>query len=130
MTKEDRISYWLENSDRDFVHMEQSFAAKDYQWALFAGHLVIEKLLKAYYVKAVDDHPPLSHVLLPLAEGTGLELTEEQREFLVTVTTFFVHSRYDDFKYAFHKSDKKEFTETWIGKITEFRKWIKEEHLK
>ncbi len=105
--------------------MGQMFAAKDYQWALFAGHLVIEELLKAYYVKNVDDYPPLNHVLLPLAEGMGLELTEEQRDFLATVTTFFVHSRYDDFKYAFHKCDKKEFTETWIGKITEFRKWIK-----
>ncbi|MCG8603545.1 HEPN domain-containing protein, partial [bacterium] len=31
--------------------MEHLFEKEDYHWALYIGHLVIEKLLKAYYVK-------------------------------------------------------------------------------
>ncbi len=130
MTKDELISYWLECSDRDFVTMENLFASKDYHWALFVGHLVVEKLLKAYYVKTVDNHPPLIHALLRLAEKSGLTLTEEQKDVLVTATTFNLRARYDDYKYAFYKSSTKEYAEKWISKITEFRKWIKELLLK
>ena len=36
----------------------------EYSWALFMGHLVIEKLLKALYVKRLLKHPLFSHDLL------------------------------------------------------------------
>ena len=49
MEKVDIIKYWIDSSDRDFKTMKNLFKEKDYHWALFIGHLVIEKLLKAYY---------------------------------------------------------------------------------
>jgi len=63
--------------------------------ALFVGHLVIEKLLKAYYVENMDIHPPLIHNLLRIAEKSKLELSEEQKDLLVTVTTFNIQARED-----------------------------------
>ncbi len=50
MTREELIQYWIATSDRDYQTMENLFKSKDYHWALFLGHLVIEKLLKAYYL--------------------------------------------------------------------------------
>lgn len=130
MKKEELLAYWIESADRDFETMEHLFEKKDYNWALFIGHLVIEKLLKAYYVKNNEDHPPLIHNLLRLAEKTGLELNEDQKDMLVTVTTFNIRARYDDYKSEFYKTCTKEFTEEWSNKIKDFRKWIKNQHLK
>jgi len=76
--------------------------------------LVIEKLLKAYYIKKIDINPPLVHILLRIAERSKLDLTEEQKDFLVTVTTFNIQARYNDIKMDFYKTCTKEF-----------RKWIK-----
>ena len=130
MNKADLITYWVESSDRDFLTMQHLFEKKDYTWALFIGHLVIEKLLKAYYVKNVDNGPPFIHNLVRLAEKSDLDLNEDQKDFLVTVTAFNIRARYDDYKLAFYKTCTKRYTEKWIEEIRGFRKWIKEQLLK
>jgi hypothetical protein len=38
MEKEELITYWIENSDRDFVTMQHLVEKGDYTWALFIGH--------------------------------------------------------------------------------------------
>lgn len=129
MKKEDLAIFWIKSSDRDYRTMMHLFEKKDYNWSLFIGHLVIEKLLKAYYARNNDDHPPLSHNLVRLAEKAKLELDEEQKDLLVTITTFNIRARYDDYKSEFYKTCTKEFTEFWIGKIKGFRKWVKKQHL-
>ena len=50
------IGYWKESSDNDFKTMENLMESGDYNWAMFLGHLVIEKLLKAVYVKVNKKH--------------------------------------------------------------------------
>jgi lipocalin len=62
------IEYWITGSDDDYETMIAMFKSKRYSWSLFIGHLMIEKLLKAYYVKVKSDYPPLIHNLLTLAE--------------------------------------------------------------
>ncbi len=130
MKKEELIAYWTKSADRDFKTMNNLFEKKDYNWSLFIGHLVIEKLLKAYYVKNNDDHPPFVHNLVRLAEKAELQLDEDQKDMLVTVTTFNIRARYDDYKLEFYKTCTKKFTESWIKKIKGFRQWIKKQHLK
>ena len=129
METADLIKFWIESSDKDFVTMKHLFQKKDYHWSLFMGHLVVETLLKTYYVKKVDNNPPYIHNLLRLAEKSGLELTENQKDFLVTVTTFNISARYDDYKMDFYKTCTKKFTKKWIEEIKGFRKWIKTQHL-
>ena len=126
MEKVDIIKYWIDSSDRDFKTMKNLFKEKDYHWALFIGHLVIEKLLKAYYAKNIDNHPPFGHNLLLLAEKANLQLSEAQKDILVTITAFNIQARYDDYKSAFYKTCTKEYTEKWIDEIKGLRKWIKE----
>lgn len=129
MEKKELISFWIESSYRDFRAMEDLFEKGHYTWALFVGHLVIEKLLKAYYVENIDIQPPLIHNLLRIAEKSKLELSEEQKDLLVTVTTFNIQARYDDVKREFYHKCSKEFTKVWINKIKGFRKWIINQHL-
>lgn len=125
MEKADIIKYWIDGSDRDFKTMNNLFEKDDYHWALFIGHLIIEKLLKACYVKNDDNQHAFTHNLSRLAEKASLPLNETQKDNLVTITAFNIQARYDDYKLAFYKTCTKEFTEKWINEIKELRKWIK-----
>ena len=123
--KEKLIKYWIESSDDDFETMTALFENKRYSWALFVGHLLIEKLLKALYVKINNEFPPFVHNLLRLSEMCKLELNEEQKLFMVTVTAFNINARYDDYKMSFQKKCTPEFTTEWIENIKLNRQWIK-----
>jgi len=130
MTKEELISFWIESSDRDFVTMEHLFESKDYHWSLYVGHLVIEKLLKACYVKNVNNHVPFIHDLLKLASKSNLEINEKKRKLLNIITTFNLQAKYDEYKYEFYKKSTKNFASLWIENIKRIREWIKKELLK
>ena len=117
--------FWLDSSEEDFKTMITLFENKRYSWSLFIGHLMIEKLLKSLYVKLKNDYPPYIHNLLRLAEKCNLELNEEQRFILTTVTAFNINARYDDYKLSFQKICTPEFTTIWIEQLKDQRLWIK-----
>lgn len=119
------IQYWLEGAEDDYDTMEVMFISKRYSWALFIGHLMIEKLLKAYFVKVKNDYPPYIHNLLRLAEKCNLELNEKKKEQLIVITAFNINARYDDYKSSFKKKCTKEFTSEWVRNLKELREWIK-----
>ena len=124
MTKEEVIKYWLDSAEMDFQAMESLFSNGHYVWSLFVGHLVLEKTLKACYVKNVDINIPKIHHLLKLAEDAKLELTEDEESFLLEVTTFNMAARYPDFKNRFYKKATRSFAEKFINSIREFRIWL------
>ncbi len=124
MTRDEIMKYWINSSEVDFQAMESLFQHGHYVWALFIGHLVIEKLLKAYHVKNVDISVPSIHDLTIIAEKANLALSEKQKDFLDEVTTFNVKARYPDYKNRFYRKATKEFTEMYIIKIKEFRQWL------
>lgn len=124
MKKDEIVKYWIESADLDFRAMDSLFSNSHYVWALFIGHLVIEKLLKACYAKNVDREIPYTHDLLKIAEKSGLELTNDQKLFLDEVTTFNMRARYPDYKKKFYKKATGEFSGQYIVKIKEFREWL------
>lgn len=123
--EEKLIEYWIAGSDDDYETMIAMFDSKRFSWSLFIGHLMIEKLLKAYYVKIKSDYPPFIHNLLRLAEKSEMSLTDDLKKQLVTITAFNINARYDDYKMSFKKQCTTEFTEEWIDKLKELRQWIK-----
>jgi len=127
---ENIINTWMTSSDNDYNAMIDMIKTKHYNWSLFLGHLVIEKLLKACFVKIHQQHPPLIHNLIYLAEKTGIELTNDSIDFLSTVTTFNISARYDNYTQEFYRMCTEEYTLKWYDKITEYRIWIKEKYLK
>ena len=126
MDKQELIKYWISSSDRDFQAMMHLVEKGDYSWSLFIGHLVIEKLMKAIYVKKISNAPPFIHDLVRLAEKAHVELAEDQKDILDTLSTFNLRARYDDYKMEFHRKCTKEFTKKWVIAIEEFREWIKQ----
>jgi HEPN domain-containing protein len=117
--------HWFITSDKDFVTMINLFHSKDYHWSLFIGHIVIERLLKAAVVKQISDHAPFTHDLTKLAKLSGLSFSEEQLDWLDTISTFNMNARYDSYKDAFFKKCTFIFTTEWIDKIKLLQSWIK-----
>lgn len=130
MGQQELIMFWVQSSDSDFNAMVSLYKSKHYNWALFVGHLVIEKLLKACYVKVHNEHPPMIHNLLRLALKVEIEINQEKEDFFGEVTEFNITARYEDFKLEFYKKCTKEYPLHWITEIKKHRQWIKREHLK
>lgn len=129
MNKEDLIKFWIDSSDVDFNAMISMFNSKHYHWSLFIGHLVIEKLLKALFVKAngVNISVPKIHDLLSLAEKSKITLTEEQQNILDEITSFNINARYQDYKLSFYKKCNAKYTRQQKKKIEEIRLWLKKQ---
>jgi len=118
------IEHWRESSDQNYSTMQNLIKTKEYSWALFMGHLVVEKLLKALYVKRLLKHPVFSHDLLRLAKMADVELPLGYDEWLDEITTFNLNARYDDYKQSFYKLCTVDFFNEWINKIETLRKWL------
>lgn len=119
------VAHWTESAERDYITMIHLFETKDYSWSLFLGHIVIEKVLKARVVENQEKHAPFTHDLTKLAMLSGLNFTEEQFDWLDTITTFNLNARYDSYKQAFYEKCTPEFSEYWTSKIKSLYKWIK-----
>ena len=124
--KDKLIAFWIEGSDDDYDTMIAMYDSERYSWTLFIGHLMIEKLLKAFFIKEKNQHPPYIHNLLRLAEKSGLQLTNTVKEELVTITAFNINARYDDYKMSFQKRCTPDYTKEWLIKLKELRSWIKQ----
>jgi HEPN domain-containing protein len=126
MTKIEIIAYWLESSEANHTSMLNMFANGEYVWSLFVGHLCIEKLLKACYVKEIDPIAPRTHDLHKLAMRCNLEMTEEQMDTLQYVTQFNIEARYEEYKREFYKKCSKDFAEHNVKTIEGVRRWLLE----
>ncbi|MEI6047667.1 MAG: HEPN domain-containing protein [Bacteroidota bacterium] len=119
-------NHWISTSDKDLITMVHLYDSKDYHWSLFIGHAVVERLLKASVVKRISDHAPFTHDLTKLAKLSGLLFSEEQLDWLDTISTFNINARYDSYKEAFYRKCTLEFTTEWIDKVKILQSWIKE----
>jgi HEPN domain-containing protein len=86
---------------------------------------VIEKLLKAVCIyKTESEIPPRTHDLLYLAEKSGIETTDAQKDALDLITTFNISARYPDYKKSFYNKCTKKFTLVHLNLIKELRQWL------
>lgn len=127
MDKKTKIDYWVKTAKNDWKVAQHLFDKKDYAYALFFGHLTIEKLLKALYVKKCDEISPFTHRLILLVEKMGLSVPPDRLELLETITDFNLEARYPDEKFAFYKKCTKKFAKTYLIKIEELMKWLQKE---
>jgi len=123
-TRKDKVTYWLRSADQDWKVANHLFEKGDYSYALFFGHLTIEKILKAIFTDKMDKTPPFSHNLVYLSEKAGLELNDENLELLEEVSDFNLEARYPDDKFSFYKKSTMEFTENKLKRIERLKKWL------
>lgn len=125
MNKQDYIEYWVKTSEDDIASMESTFNSGSYDWSLFIGHLSLEKILKALWVKNnTNDIPPKTHNLKKIADEAKYPMSEDEAILLLEINDFNLEARYPDYKFDFHKKCTKEFAESYIIKIKELHKCI------
>ncbi|MEW5693827.1 MAG: HEPN domain-containing protein [Candidatus Hydrogenedentota bacterium] len=124
MKKKEKVDYWVKLAENDWTVARHLFEKEDYPYALFFGHMTIEKILKAIFVNKFNEAPPQTHRLIYLAEKTGLELQPERLELFEIITDFNIEARYPDEKFLFYKKCTKEFTRQYIEKMEELKRWL------
>lgn len=124
MAKKDILKYWIKTADQDWKVANHLFEKGDYPYALFFGHLTIEKILKGIFYDKHEQTPPFSHNLVYLSEKAEIELSDEQMELLEEISDFNLEARYPDDKFLFHKKCTIEFTQKYLKQIRMLRKWF------
>ena len=126
MDTSEHIKYWVESAEYDLDSAFDIFKLGRFSWSLFIGHLALEKLLKALFVKTnYNKVPPKIHNLRKLAVLSNLELSEEQTLFFDKINVFQIEARYAEAKNELYKIATKEFTETNLNEIKDHFLWIK-----
>jgi len=124
MTNEDYVRYWMKGAEENFASMKRVFDTGEYVWALFIGHLVIEKLLKACCARRLGADVPKIHDLTRLAKKAGIALSTEREDDLDRLTLLQTNVRYDNRRGVPTRRAQRTWAQGHIESITELRKWL------
>jgi HEPN domain-containing protein len=123
----DEVSqYWADEAEEALAVLDHLFEKGDYSYALFFGHLAIEKMLKGLYVAIKKEHAPPIHNLPRLARMAQVQLNPKRKEQLTLITSFNIEARYPDLKRSFRTKCTWEFTAEKIQVIKEVMIWLRE----
>ncbi len=122
------VQYWTEGAVYDLDVAKAMFEKEKYPYALFMGHLALEKLLKALVVKATENHAPHTHSLPLLAEKTGLKIPQKTVRSLARFMEFHFEARYPNDEKKFYRKCTKAFTTRNLQKMNEVFLWLKKQY--
>ncbi len=92
-----QIDYWIIGADDDIITADLLIREQRILHGLFFCHLVIEKAIKAHFVKQTMEITPRSHNLIYLSEGAKLEFDEDSQIFLGILMKYQLQGRYPDY---------------------------------
>ena len=123
----DKVTYWIEMSDYDFDTAKAMLETKRYLYVAFMCHQTIEKILKAYWSKVLEEPPLKIHSLSRLAEKSGLDkdMSEEQMDFIDEFEPLNIEARYPSYKERLMKSLTPDRCKELIEQTDKLRIWIK-----
>lgn len=126
MELEEKIEYWVDNSDYDFRTARSMQRSGRYVYTVIMCQQSIEKLLKALYLKEHKIEAPKSHNLLYLLEEIDIEVPEDDRTFLAEISSFYISGRYPNYKKKVSAMLNRKKAKEYLKKSREFLKWLKE----
>jgi HEPN domain-containing protein len=121
---EKTIKYWLDGAAYDLETGRSLLESKRFPYALFFGHLSLEKVLKALVVKATQQHALYTHSLTLLASKTNLEIPESILDQLAEFTQFHLESRYPDDKKEFYEKCTEVFAQRKFREMEDVYQWL------
>ena len=124
----DKVAYWIDIADYDMETAEAMYRTGRWLYVAFMCHQVIEKTLKAYWCSTQPNDPPYTHNHMRLADGCGLYdlMSDEQRDFLDTITDYNIESRYPDDKAALSQTLTPQLCRQIIDTTKQLQQWIKD----
>jgi HEPN domain-containing protein len=127
LTNEEKIKYWVDLSDNDFIVAETLMKNGHNLYAGFMCHQAVEKIFKGYFVKTKNDTPPFKHDLEYLAQQSELYnlLNEKQISFLENLNPLNIEARYPDYKNKTAQYLTNERTRNILEQTKELLEWTK-----
>ena len=122
---EKTVQYWLDGAEYDMGVAKAMFKTRKYPYALFMGHLALEKLLKALVVKKTRKHAPYTHSLEILAKKSKINMPEQTQVKLREFMEFHFEARYPDEQKAFYKKCTLSYTKEKFKEVKEIFEWLK-----
>ena len=101
------------------------YKKKKYPYALFMGHLALEKVLKAVVVKTTRKHAPYTHSLEKLARKSKIDTPKQTQIKLREFMEFHFEARYPDEQKVFYKKCSRSYTKEKLQEIKEIFEWLK-----
>ena len=118
MTKEEHIKHWLKSADEDMKDIEWLFQGERYMKALYFGHLYVEKICKALWVKNnIENIAPYTHNLTRLLDGIDTCLYDDDMDFLNDLNKYQTKGRYPEFIENLEMETTKKLTESYINRF-------------
>lgn len=118
------IKYWLDSASYDLDTGRNLLDSGKHPYALFFGHLALEKTLKAWVVKSTKKHAPYTHSLTLLASNTNIDIPEEIIDKLAEYMEFHIESRYPDENRKFYEKCTEEFARRKFSEMEETYEWL------
>ena len=118
------VQYWKEGAAYDLETGKSLLESRRFPYALFFGHLALEKILKALMVKTTKDHAPFTHSLTFLASKIKFEIPESMLDKFAEYTEFHIEPRYPDEKRDFYRRCTQEFPREKFAEIEEVYQWL------
>ena len=132
----DKVRYWAELSDYDLAELsdydldtaQAMLETRRFLYVGFMCHQVIEKALKAYWSKVLEEPPLKIHHLSRLAAKSGLidELSEDQMDFIDSLEPLNIEARYPSYKEQLMKVLTSEYCKGLLEKTKALQLWIKD----
>jgi HEPN domain-containing protein len=119
-------TYWMESAEYDLETAKSLFEKGRYPYALFFGHLALEKLLKALVVKQTRQHAPCTHSLPLLASRLSFEIPDEFKRKFAKFMEFYFEARYPEEQKKFYQKCTRKFTEQNLNEVEDVFRWLKE----
>ncbi len=117
-----QITFWINGAEDDLITAELLIQEKRILHGLFFCHLVIEKAIKAHYVKVVGEVAPRSHNLIYLSEKAELIYDDETQIFLGILMKYQLQGRYPDYNPIMPDQYR---VKDYFNKTKDLLKWLK-----
>ena len=85
---------WFDGALVDLEEAKSALSNRRYNWALFAAHQAVEKVLKVAFIVLRRKRPPKSHDLTRLLSELDIEISEDLRVGITELTPYYTIARY------------------------------------
>ena len=128
MTNEEKVKYWTDLSDRDLETAEWVNKGGYNLHTGYMCHQAVEKIMKGYFTKLMENTPPYTHNLKDLAIKIGLYdlMSDQQKAFIGTLNPLNIEARYPEYKNKIAQTMTKEVTQNILTNTKELLQWTKQ----
>jgi len=123
---EKTVAYWRKGAVYDLGVANALLRARKYPYALFMGHLALEKLLKSLVVNETGRHAPYTHSLPLLADKLPFAIPDRIKAALIVLMVFHSDARYLEAERALYKKRTPGFPKRNLATIVRVFKWFKQ----